>query len=128
MTSEKSILHDVLLESSKLGARLFRNNIANAWIGESVRHPDGTVTIRNARRVAFGIPGVGGSDLIGWYPIIVQPQDVGRKISVFTAVETKTLTGRMSPEQKQFIAAVIEAGGIAGCARSVVDLASLLRK
>jgi hypothetical protein len=38
---------------------------------------------------------------------------VGKRIAVFTAVEVKTKTGRVSDEQKRFIKNVNDAGGIA---------------
>jgi hypothetical protein len=40
---------------------------------------------------------------------------------VFTSIEVKTPTGRVSPEQRQWLEAVQAAGGIAGVARSVED-------
>jgi len=45
---------------------------------------------------------------------------------VFTSIEVKTPTGRLRPEQRQWIDAVTAAGGIAGVARSVEDAKALL--
>lgn len=59
--------------------------------------------------IDYGIQNPGGSDLIGWAG--------GR----FLAIEVKTSTGVVSPEQKDFIALVRKHGGLAGVARSVED-------
>jgi hypothetical protein len=46
---------------------------------------------------------------------------VGSIVAVFTSIEVKTPTGRLRPEQQQWLNAVQAAGGIAGVARSVED-------
>ena len=51
---------------------------------------------------------------------------VGQQVAVFTSIEVKSPTGRVRPEQQQWIDAVQAAGGIAGVARSVEDAQSLL--
>lgn len=89
--------------------RLFRNN--------SGKLPDP----RTGRYVQFGVASPGGADLIGWRTITVTPEHVGQQIAVFTAIEIKTPTGRITPAQQNFLEAVIKAGGIAGIARSVAD-------
>ena len=52
---------------------------------------------------------------------------VGQQIAVFTSIEVKAATGRIRPEQQQWLNAVQAAGGIAGVARSVEDAMDLLR-
>lgn len=59
-------------------------------------------------RVRYGL-GVGGADLVGLCS--------GR----FIGIECKTPTGRVSPEQRMWIALVRANGGRAGVARSVDD-------
>lgn len=86
------------------GIRIFRNNVGSA------RTEDG-------RFIRFGLC-PGSSDLIGWTEYVIQPGDVGRTISVFTAIEIKTATGRATCQQRNFIDAVRRSGGIAGIARS----------
>ena len=46
---------------------------------------------------------------------------VGEQVAIFTSIEVKTPTGRVRPEQQQWLAAVQAAGGIAAVARSVAD-------
>lgn len=92
--------------------RLFRNNV-------------GTAQTKDGRFIRFGLC-EGSSDLIGWTEYVVQPEDVGRTIGVFTAVEVKTAKGRATCKQKSFIDAVRRAGGIAGIARSPEEAISIL--
>jgi hypothetical protein len=47
-------------------------------------------------------------------------------VAVFTSIEVKTPTGRIRPEQQQWINAVQAAGGIAGVARSAGEAMDLL--
>ena len=54
------------------------------------------------------------------------PEMVGSTVAVFTSIEVKTPTGRLRPEQQQWLDAVQAAGGIAGVARSVEDAEALL--
>ena len=63
----------------------------------------------------------GSSDLIGWRTVTITPEMVGQQVAVFTSIEVKTPTGRIRPEQQQWLDAVQAAGGIAGVARSVED-------
>jgi hypothetical protein len=51
---------------------------------------------------------------------------VGTQVAVFTSIEVKTATGRLRPEQRQWLDAVQAAGGVAGVARSVEDAQVLL--
>ena len=67
----------------------------------------------------------GSSDLIGWTIRTVTPEMVGQQVAVFTSIEVKTPTGRLRPEQQQWLDAVQAAGGIAGVARSVEDAQAL---
>jgi hypothetical protein len=46
---------------------------------------------------------------------------VGQRLAVFAAIEVKSVTGRPTPEQTAFLAAVRDAGGVACIARSVED-------
>ena len=111
---ESAILHRCMLRLTEIGCRVFRNNVAQAWVGKVVRvsRPTvvtlepGDVLLRNARPLHAGLT-VGSGDLIGWTP-------TGR----FLSVETKTTTGRVTPEQIRFQEAVNLAGGVGVVARS----------
>ena len=88
--------------------RLFRNQVGQL--------PDP----RTGRMVQFGLAR-GSADLIGWRTLVVTPEMVGQRIAVFTSLEIKTPTGRLTPVQRNWLGAVQQAGGIAGVARSVGD-------
>jgi len=51
---------------------------------------------------------------------------VGTQLAVFTSIEVKSPTGRVRPEQQQWLNAVQAAGGVAGIARSVEDAQRIL--
>ena len=116
-----------MLEAGKLlrNVRLFRNNVGTGWVGKTT-HQGSRVIIENPRPLQAGLC-QGSSDLIGWTTVEVTPDMVGKKIAVFTAVEVKASTGKVSSEQINFIQRVREAGGIAGAVRSEADAISLLQ-
>ena len=112
MASEQTIQQQIRLQCSRGAARLFRNNT-------------GTLRDANGRPVQFGLA-KGSADLIGWTTRTITPDMVGQQVAVFTSIEVKTATGRLRPEQRQWLDAVQSAGGIAGVARSVDDALDLL--
>ena len=81
---------------------------------------------RTGRLVTFGLAR-GSADLIGWHTVVVTPEMVGQRIAVFTSIEVKTPTGRLTPAQHAWLGAVRSAGGIAGVARSVTDALAILK-
>lgn len=122
---EADFMRRCMKRATDLGARLFRMNIGLAWVGEVTKNRDGSITIRNPRPFKSGVPGM--SDLIGWTPVVITPDMVGKTIAVYSAVETKSARGRASEEQKNFVAAVHRAGGKAGIAKVDEDLDAILR-
>ena len=94
--------------------RLYRNNCGSL--------PDP----RTGRPVQFGLAR-GSADLIGWRTVTITPEMVGQRIAVFTSIEVKTSTGRLTPAQHNWLGAVRSAGGIAGVARSVTDAIAILK-
>ena len=111
MPSDQSIQQHIRLACSTGATRLFRNNT-------------GTLRDANGRPVSFGLC-KGSADLIGWTTRTITPDMVGQQVAVFTSIEVKTATGRLRPEQQQWLDAVQAAGGIAGVARSVEDAQGL---
>jgi hypothetical protein len=110
--SEQRIQQEIRLAISNGDTRVFRNNT-------------GTLKDANGRPVQFGLC-KGSADLIGWTTRTVTQEMVGQRIAVFTSIEVKTPTGRLRPEQQQWLDAVQAAGGIAGVARSVEDAKALV--
>ena len=115
MNPETKIQNSILVALSQAGCTVWRVETAGAWVGRQIHKDGSTVTLANARMFRTGLC-TGGSDIIGISP-------AGR----FIAIEVKTRTGRVSPEQQRFIDAVNRAGGIAGVARSVEDALELIR-
>jgi hypothetical protein len=111
LASEQTIQQQIRLALSRGPVRLHRNNT-------------GTLRDQHGRPVTFGLA-KGSADLIGWTTRTITPDMVGQRIAVFTSIEVKTPTGRVSPEQRQWLETVQAAGGIAGVARSVDDAARL---
>lgn len=101
-----------MVAASSIGSRLFRNNV-------------GVLKDERGQHVRFGL-GVGTSDLIGWTPVLITESMVGKTLAVFSAVEVKTMIGRLTEEQQDFIFAVNKAGGIAFVARSADEAVSQL--
>lgn len=108
------------------GVRVFRNNVALAWVGKVFRPwKPGThvivgpedVVIYNARPLHAGLC-EGSPDLVGWRSFIVTPSHVGRRLAAFVGLEVKAGSGRATPQQTAFLAALEHAGGLAGVARS----------
>ena len=78
-------------------------------------------------RISYGLC-VGSGDLIGWEEVTVTPEMVGRKLLVFTSVETKTATGQVREEQDNWADLVNSRGGRAIIARSLDDARNQLDK
>jgi hypothetical protein len=112
VASEQTIQQHIRLACSIGNCRLFRNNT-------------GTLPDKNGRPVSFGLC-KGSADLIGWTSRTITPEMVGQQIAVFTSIEVKSSSGRVKPEQQQWLNAVQAAGGIAGVARSVGEAMDLL--
>ena len=65
--------------------------------------------------------------MIGWTSRTITPEMVGQQVAIFTSIEVKAATGRIRPEQQQWLNAVQAAGGIAGVARSVGEAMDILQ-
>ena len=75
--------------------------------------------------VTFGLA-PGSADLIGWRSTVITPDMVGQRVAVFASIEVKAARGRLRPDQATWLAAVQQAGGIAGVARSPEEAAAIL--
>ena len=106
--SESQVMHTIMLALSASGATIFRNNV-------------GAVKASDGRFIRFGLC-PGSSDLIGFMPVTITPEMVGKRVALFLAVEAKAPGGHTDLERKaaqdRFIDAVLAAGGLAGYART----------
>ena len=115
ITTEKDIERTLILHASQCGATMFKNNVGK------LRDERGNI-------VTFGLC-KGSSDLIGWTPVTITPDMVGKKIAVFTAVEVKLNKNgkyKATDDQKRFISAVLNNGGFAGVADCKKDLEDII--
>jgi hypothetical protein len=121
--SERVVLAQVLLALSRGASRLFRSNAGMGWQGRVLHRNAQSLTLGNPRAL-HAMP-AGTPDCIGWTTVTVTPEMIGRKVAVFTGIETKHRSG-MSDEQRNFIERVQAAGGIAGCAHSVEEAQAIV--
>ena len=112
---EAVIQQHIRLALSEAGAVMFRNNVGASHL------PDG-------RLLRYGVCNPGGSDLIGWTPVTITPDMVGRTLAVFTAVECKTPNGKATEDQLNFICNVLRAGGFAGIARAPGEAVDIIKR
>ena len=114
-TTEKDVERTLILHASKCGSTVFKNNV-------------GMYTDQRGNVIRYGLC-TGSSDLIGWTPVTITEDMVGKKIAVFTAIEVKLNNNgkyKATDLQKAFISAVNNAGGFAGVADCNKDLEDLI--
>lgn len=95
--TEQTLINKALLEFSKKGYTLFRNDTGAAYTGKRCKLSNGMTGLTAIRMVKYGLC-VGSSDLIGWNPK-----------GQFTGVEIKTPNDRLSDDQRQFLSVIPEA-------------------
>ena len=103
--SEHEIQQRIRLACGRGAVRLWRNNT-------------GALVDQQGRFVRFGLC-KGSSDLIGLRSFVVTPEMVGQRIAQFVALEIKTDSGAVSPEQKAFLQLVRQLGGLGAVCRSI---------
>lgn len=113
-TAETVIVNTIMKDLSPHGVRLWRN-VRGMFLTPDGRH-----------RIAAGLLAPGASDLIGFVPVTITADMVGKKIAKIVVIEVKTATGRVSPEQAHFVNFIRENGGCAGVARSVGDAKEIM--
>ena len=93
-SAENIIINGILLKAADFNSILFRNSV-------------GLFKTTKGNKIRTGLC-KGSSDLIGWTSIEIA-EDL---ISIFTAVEVKTKKARITKEQRNFLNAVNDSGGI----------------
>lgn len=130
MSSESIVQRKVWKRAASYLMTLFRLNTGKAWISSLgpagvKKLTDGSVLIQQPRPIAIGLaftngePVNGACDLPGWTELTITQEMVGKKVAVFTSIENKATTGgRVTPDQKNWMNQVQQAGGIAGVVNS----------
>ena len=130
-TTEKDVERTLILRASQCGSIIFKNEVGAAWQGEIDKRNSvipQKIVLKNCRRVTYGLC-TGSSDLIGWTPVTITPDMVGKKLAVFTAVEVKLNKNgkyKATEDQLRFISAVKNNGGYAGVADCKQDLEEII--
>lgn len=99
--NEADFMRACMIEASKLGATVWRNNQG------AYKHPKGYF-------IKYGVCNPGGSDLIGIYK------------GKFLALETKYGKGKATPEQLNFVKFIHSNGGLAGIVKKIEDVKKVL--
>ena len=116
---EAILLNEIRLAVQKAvpEARLFRNHAGLFWAGKVVRREGSNVLLQAAQQIHAGLH-VGAADLIGWQPVTITPDMVGKTVAVFASLEIKTPGARRSDDkerwddQERWSATIAQAGGI----------------
>jgi hypothetical protein len=114
----------ITMAASQVGARLFRNNVGTGYTGQATRLSDGSVHIQNPRILHAGLM-KGSADQIGWMPVVITPDMVGKTIAVFASIEVKS-GSRLTPDQITWMNTVLAFGGIAGMAKTPQQAVGIL--
>ena len=119
--SEIEIMRRIQLVATRIGARLFRNNVGMGWTGiKANTASNNSVLLHGARPLHAGLC-KGSSDLIGFYPLTITKEMVGLVLPIFLAAEIKSKSGRLSKEQESFLKMLSDFNAIAIVARSEED-------
>lgn len=110
--TESQIQTQIRIACNQGGTRAWRNNIAKLKV--------------RGQWVNYGIPGKGGSDLLGLHKMEILPEHVGKSVAVFVAIEVKSATGKTTPHQDSFLDFIKNQGGISGVARSAEEAQNLI--
>ena len=110
--SEHEIQQRIRLACGRGSVRLWRNNT-------------GALVDQQGRFVRFGLC-KGSSDLIGLRSLEITPELVGLRLAQFVALEIKTVSGTVSPEQRAFLQLVQQLGGLGAVCRSIAQAQAVL--
>jgi hypothetical protein len=108
--SEAEIQTDIRLIAPKFGLQLFRNNVGVAFdaTGRAIRYGLANESKEINKKIKSG-------DLIGWRPLIVTQDMVGKTIAQFVSIECKSQKkhAKIKIAQTTWAELVKKAGGIA---------------
>jgi hypothetical protein len=127
LRSEAPVQADIRLDAARLGVTLLRNN-SGAFQnerGQWVRFGLGNESVKQNKEIK-------SSDLIGWRPVLVTADMIGRVLPVFAAIDAKPEGWKFRDSddravaQLRFIELVRQNGGCAGFASSVREARDIL--
>jgi hypothetical protein len=127
---ENNLIKEIQIKTSKLGWRLFRNQTGTGYQGQVIKtkpgkhfveFEPGDIILRKPRFIEFGLV-KGSHDMIGWRPVKITQEMVGRILAVFTSREVKTKNVKVTKEQLNFERVVNESGGDAKIVYSLEEI------
>lgn len=134
---ETDIVHRIMLDTSKLGARLWKNVRGEFFTkpevyglidaAKSLNPTRILKACRQLRRIKAGLMAADSSDLIGFRPVLITQDMVGSTLPVFTALEVKTETGAVRKGQSDFCDFIAKNGGFSGICRSTEDAKKIMQ-
>jgi len=89
--------------------------------GQLYRNRRGMIDLPNGGKMPIGLGPNGAGDNVGWQTVTITPAMLGRKVAIYTEIESKTDSGLLAEHQLARIEEVRDAGGIAFVARSAED-------
>ena len=93
---------------------MWLNETGSAYVSNNAyKSHGGDMILKGARRISYGLHGVGGADMIGIQQIEITPDMVGKTIAVFKTVEMKCGRDTLKKDQKKWINIIRGLGGIA---------------
>lgn len=104
----ESRVNDAVREWGRLRGALFRNR-------------RGMIDLPRGGKMPIGLGPNGAGDNIGWQTVTITPAMVGKRVAVYTEIESKTPAGRLAEHQQQRLEEVRDAGGIAFVATQAQD-------
>jgi len=110
--NEKELLVYARLEATRLGGRLWRNQSGMSWQGQVISKSENVLHLKNPRVLRSGLV-IGASDLIGFMPICITEEYIGKTLAIFWANEIKTKNDILSKEQENFLKFISSMGGMA---------------
>ncbi len=119
-----ALVQQVLIHVSRLGWRMFKNAVGSAWHGyvteeymiSNKKGDHKVIELHKAYKINYGLQ-PGSSNLVGYRTVKIRPEDVGKRLAQFCAVECKTgQYALVTEEQRNFLSQVQKAGGYAAIA------------
>ena len=130
-SEETNIRNTAVIAASKVGARLFRNQVGAGWVCPPTRTKKYTkngkryVLLEDPRWLEYGFP-VGSGDDQGFLPVVITQDMVGHKFARYVNAEAKTDKGRPGKGQAEWHEFVWSNGGLSGFYRSDADMLRIL--
>ena len=111
----ESKVNDAIIKAGRLfGSILFRNR-------------RGMARLEGGGMFPYGLGPNGFPDNVGYTPIRITDEMVGRTVAVFTAFEAKTETGKVASHQQEVIDELKARGCIAGVATNAEDVRAIIQ-